>query len=387
MQTLDQSADTQGVQLAKLSHHYEFPSFVKTADFTQVMTPTNLERNVYADYYNKEFPCHTKAATWVSAMYFFENRGDLNPKQASAIEQRLQQFADYHRIRNAYNDLKQQHQSLHKEAALSDDQYAYVWVGEDGNVQRQYPLRNPLEVKEAANWFHTYRDHWIYSDRRKIATRILKRANDYGAQLPPVIDLFLRKQAGEGIPDPREVVVMLNNRAHLTNNPDLKAGVTKLAHTVQTQPAQTLAPAQLEKLAEVVDQIDRTIGLVGKYTDTVPRPEDVIFRNTYKEATGFVSDCCTLTNGSIYNKPDFKRVKLSEVQALFGDSFASEIRSGLDVDPEKFAQLAHTLPRGEADMLDRLLSDHAITPLGKQAAMSKVGFSKEQLQGLASLQQ
>jgi hypothetical protein len=43
------------------------------------------------------------------------------------------------------------------------------------------------------------------------------------------------------------------------------------------------------------------------------------------------------------------------------------------------------LPRGEAEMLDNLMSENGLSPLGKQAAASKVGFSPEQLQGMASL--
>lgn len=382
---LDQTADTQGVELSKFAQLYEFPGFVKQSDIRQAMAPGYLERTAYADYFNKEFPCHTKAATWVSALYFFEKRGTLDPKQAEQVEQRLSDFANYHRIKNAYDSLKQQHEELHKEAALNDDDYAYVWESENGQLERRCPLRNNLEVKTAAEWFQEYRDHWLFSDRQKIATRILKKADALGVRFEPLTELFLQRQSGRGVPQPKEVVAMIHNRARLIDHPDFKQQVLKLAEVVETTPQFALGPDNLEKLAATIDTIDRYTGIVRKYSSAVPRPEDVLFRVTYKEAQAAVDDSCTLTTGSIYNKQAFGALKLNDVGDLFGDDFAREVSSGVSVDPEKMAELAHTLPMGEAEMLDRLMSAHGQSPMGKQAAMAKTGFSKEQLQGMASL--
>lgn len=383
--SVDQTSDPQGVQLFKFSQLYEFPSFVKSADFQQVMSPARLSHTAYADYYGQRFPCHTKAATWISAVYFFENRGSLNPKQASAIEQRLDQFAAYHKIRNAYEAVKEQHSSLHKEASLQDDQFAYVWRSEDGRVERRCPLRNPLEIKTAAEWFQKYRDHWAFADRQKIARRILKKADECGVCISDSLDTALRKQAGEGLPNPKEVSRMLDNRAKLIDNPTLKGQVQKLADTVRTTPRFSLGPGQLEKLAATIDRLDRITGISRKYSEAVPRPEDVLFQVTYKEASGYVDDCCRLTTGNIYNKQDLSSLKTADLQDLFGDDFVREVSTGFGVDAEKLATIAHTLPRGEAELLDRLLADCNVRPLAKQAESAKLGFSKEQLTAMAGI--
>jgi len=383
----DHVSDVNGEELSRLSKLYEFPDFVKKANMDQVFRPNDLAVTVYADPIRKQFPCHNAASTWLSTVYFTEKKAEFHPKDQVRIKQRLDHYVGYWRIKESVDKYMVKHAEYNKdaEAGLPDSSYAFVWTdNETGRKDRHLRMVNAREVKAAADYLHEYADRFTFRDRNTIAKKILTKAASFGAAVGNRIE-FLEKQAGHGVCDPDEVVAMLTDRAKLATLPALKDQILKLAHIVKTQPRQALTPDMMVKLAETVDQIDRTIGLAGKYTDKLPRPEDVIFKATFSKAASDIAEHCALTSGNIYKKADFAKIALDDVRSLFGTDFAEEVKAGLDkVDPEKMAELVHTLPRPDAELFDRLMSDSGVFPQMNKAASAKQGFSAQELAALAA---
>jgi hypothetical protein len=382
-QILDPASDVTREELARLSQVYTFPEFVKQADITRTMTPENVAVTTYADPVRNKYACHTAAATWLSGLYFHEKKAEYHPKDRSRIEQRLEHYADYWRIRPAYEKIVKRANDLSTQE-LPDSAYAYVWADERGGKERFLPLTSTQNIKAAAEWLQEYQDSLPFRDRNVIAKKILEKASATGASFGAELNQFVEKQAGYGIPDPHEIAQMLAQRAKLCKSAEHRDQIQQLAETVRGQSRISLQPDQLVKLAETVDMIDRAINLNGKYTDTIKRPEDVIFKVTYTKAASDRDALCTLQTGNIYEKDQLAKLAKEDIQALFGNDFAAEVSRGFEVDPEKMAAVAETLPRPDAELLEQMLAEAGQQPqFGKSAVDDAV--SQKELEEMAAL--
>lgn len=363
---LDPVDDSNRVELVKIAQRYELPQFVKQADLDSTMDPGQIAVTAYADPVRKKFPCHNAAATWLSAAYFHEKSAEYHIKDRDRICERFEKFADYFAIRPAYDVIVKKAEQLRGDDQLPDSHYAYVWQSKDGTKERYYPLDTTANIKVAAEWLYKERDAIPFHNRNVIAHKILEKAAAKGAALGDQLTDFVEKQAGYGIPDPPELYTMLDRRAKLANNQQHRDAIEKLAEAVQRTPRVALQPNELVKLATTVDMLDHAIGLKGNYTDILPRPEDVIFKITYTKAASDHQQVCALQTGNIYDKSQLAKLAREDVEDLFGTDFANEVCTGLEIDPEKMAAVAHTLPRPDAELLEAVLSE-----AGQQPQMSK----------------
>jgi len=365
---IDPAADKNRTELTKLAQRYDFPNFVRAADLDATMDPDRIAVTAYADPTQKKYACHSAAATWLSAAYFHEKSAEYHPKQRERICERFEKFANYFGIRPAYDTLVKRAETLRGSDQLPDSSYAYVWQAKDGQKERYYPMTNALEVKTAAEWLRDNQDRIPFADRNVIGTKILEKAARYGAGLGENLTDFIEKQAGRGIPDPPELYTMLERRAALAHKSEHREAILKLASAIKTTPRVALQPNELIKLAATVDLIDHSIGLKGKYTDILPRPEDVIFKVSYTKAASDHGKLCAFTTGNIYEKAQLAKLAREDVAGLFGNDFANEVCTGLEVDPEKIAEVAHTLPRPDAELLEHLLGEAGQRPQMSKAA-------------------
>jgi hypothetical protein len=340
---IDPAADKNRTELTKLAQRYDFPTFVRAADIDATMDPDRIAVTAYADPTQKKYACHSAAATWLSAAYFHEKSAE-------------------------YDTLVKRAETLRGSDQLPDSSYAYVWQAKDGQKERYYPMTNALEVKTAAEWLRDNQDRIPFADRNVIGTKILEKAARYGAGLGENLTDFIEKQAGRGIPDPPELYTMLERRAALAHKSEHREAILKLASAIKTTPRVALQPNELIKLAATVDLIDHSIGLKGKYTDILPRPEDVIFKVSYTKAASDHGKLCAFTTGNIYEKAQLAKLAREDVAGLFGNDFANEVCTGLEIDPEKIAEVAHTLPRPDAELLEHLLGEAGQRPQMSKAA-------------------
>lgn len=380
---LDQIGDVSHTELHRFNKLYGFPDFVKSAA-SEELTRQQLPISAYADTRGSgQFPCNTKTATYLSWVYFLEKRSELAPKIASFVQNRLEKFADNWGIRPQVQTLQDKHASIYRDTIteLPDSAFALVWASDDGKKERHYPLRNALEVKAAAAWFAEHRDGFAFQDRYTIANKILEKAAHFGAHIVEHEEL-LDRQAGKGLCEPKKVAAAIQNRVRAaTIRPELAAGMQKLAAKIVATPQIALDHEALVNVARTVDQFDRIACI--KYSELCPRVEDVVFAIPFREMRKLADTACTTTTGSIYGREQFEKLSLEEVRGVFGDDIAEAVAYGLKVDPEKMAEMASTLPRPDAQLLDQLMGETGQAPIAKQAAAREVRYTPSQLKELA----
>lgn len=387
MPVFDQTADVNFQELHRLRKLYPFPDWVKSAQAQDAFcADETLPANAFGDSRSKQFPCHTKVATFFSTLYFLENRNEIPTKLAGWIDERLAKFAAHHGITNTCRSLREKHAELHADASslLPDSSFALVRVMADGTKDRRYMLRNAPEVKVAAEWLLSQRDVMPYADRRTVATKILTKAAQFGASLGDKLSQ-LERQAAQGLGDPKKIAAAVRFRVKAAEKlPDeVRKRMTLMADAIERGGEFLLDVEKMANVCGTLDTFDRVNNLVGGYGELLQRPEDVIFAHTFKEASAFTSTACELQNGSVYDPEQFEKLSLYDVESLFGDEFANQVSVGLKIDGEKMATLARTLPRNDANVLDRLMSDSGMTPTVKRAAAVKSRITRELLTAAA----
>jgi hypothetical protein len=383
---LDQTGDLNGQELYRLTRVHPLPPFVKEASSDEVIgPPEGLEPHCYAFRRGNNYPCHTSAATYVSTMFFLDKKAEWDRPTADVIEQYLDHFARYHGIVDRISQLKQafaKAKELPAEDKLPLDDYALVVDGVG-----HFTLRNPSEVRKCAEYIKEYRDDLPYTYRQEMASKVLEKAAHYGVALGDM-DEFLDKQAGKGACPAQTVAEFLFERSVLYKRAgflDYAIKAAELAKACLQHKGGVHDQDQLVKLACLVDQVDRETRLKTLATD-LPAPEDVFFQLTAKAASQLRHEHVSLTSGNIYKAADLERVKLDAVADVMGEDFAQAISAGgLFVDQTKMAEIIPTLPRGDAELFDRMLYSMGIHPVVKEAAHEKGGFYTAELQALAQL--
>jgi hypothetical protein len=389
MTLLDQAGDLGNRTLHTYLQLYSVPEYVKKSDIADIVGENEKRAASYADVrMPHQFPTHTAAATWVSHMFYLNKEAEIHPKARPMILERLAKKAAYWGIKNAIDTLTLEHKGINKAADAPDSHYALVWSTKEGK-QRQYRLANGLEIKAAAAWFVESNDdirrQFSFYDRHTIASKILKRATDVGAAIKEYQD-ELEMAAGKGMCNPKQAAAHVRNRAIVAARvgPIVAEGINKLADCVEAQPKSFMDPNALYKLASTLDEFDRQHNLIGSYNDSMPSPESVCFNMTFTKMSQLHDESCQTLTGTIYTRDQFSKVSRSDFNDLFGDELASQVCTGLKVDPNKMADIIPTLPLGDAQTFDRLMEDMGQQPLAKEARHE--GFTTQQLAEMAALQ-
>lgn len=386
---LDHTQDLSGVETHRLTSLYELPDFVKQASGERLYgNPETLPQHVYGDPLSRLYPCHTKAATWMSALFFFDKKAGLEPKGAAAIEANILKQASWFHILKDVEQLRDKIANNIKTDLdrLPDEDFALVWVGDDNTKSRNYPVRNQEELKAASTWFRRYRDDFTFADRNQIASKLVEKAAAYSVSLEH--QEMIEQTAGLGYCAATDIADALEKRANLTNrsHTDLSKEMRNLATIVRGNALDARDAGTRLKLAAVMDQFDRETKLCRMYDEGgLERPEEILFRITEKHANEFLSRYVQMTSGTVYEKAALETIPLDHVRSWMGDEFADEVAAGgLLVDAEKIAAIAPTLPRGDAEMFDQMAGAARVVPFARDKAAFDQGISMEEMAGMAS---
>jgi hypothetical protein len=367
---LDQTQDITERETHRLTTLFTPPAFVKNASRDRTHATPDLPRHVYADQFNKLYPCHTAAATWLSSLFFADKRANFDEKTASAIYERLQSSAKYFGISGLISELEEKvaASGAVDVDALPDDAFAIVWVGENGTKERHWPLRNATEVKFAAAHFEKYRDEFVFADRQRIAEKILEKAAAFDADISNASQM-LATTAGHGACAAATTADMLHDRARLVARSNAAAGaeLTKLAEAVAANPEQARAHDTRLKIASAVDAFDRENKLQRLYdAGGLPRAEEVLFAVTEKVAREFLAENVETTTGNVYALSDLEKIAVDDFRNWMGDEFADAVSAGgVYVDRDKLAAIVPTLDRGMASTLDRMLQESKVAAVAQ----------------------
>lgn len=387
---MDQSRDISGQQYYRLTRLCPPPDYVKTANTEALCGPEGLPPEAFGDPIHRLYPCHTAAATWASYAFLLDKKAALRPDDAALFEQRIMHCGRVHGIGNHLLAVKE---ALAKgapvgEGALPDEDFGLVWE-DAGGKHRHYPLRNPVEVKTAAEYLHNHRDRLPYEARQQFADKLLQKQAQWGVTFGANINDYVERQAGHGACTAKEAAELILGRVRASRKgpgdlSPLQAEMLKLAEIVAKHPSRIREPGARVKVASLVDQFDRECGLAGTYGEGFPRVEDVLFALTREKMAAAAREHVSTTTGNLYRLADLEMVKLSEVRDYFGESFADRMTSdGVHVDSEKAATFIATLPRNDAEELDRFMDNFGVKPLAKEASQYATGVSNQYLLKLA----
>jgi hypothetical protein len=371
---IDQSRDLNGQHIYRILQTYGAPDFVKAASPADTCGGDDTPLHCFADFTQKRFPCHTKSATWMSAAFFYEHQGDMDPHRASMVEDRIRQSGRFFGIEQ---DLDQIREKIAKAnttemAQLNDSDFAIVFDDADGNRERHCPMRNAMEVQAAADWLLKYRDDLPFTDRTVVADRVLEKAASFGADITAQRDT-LERMAGNGICAAKVAAELLRGRVAATGDArqpsPVQAEMLKLAAHIEKKPSDFRHYHVLHETASFIDKFDRANGI--KYGEGgFDRPEDVLFAVNEKVAmeqeTSIIGNSMT---GNYYKRADLRGVPVSGFADALGDEFVTAVSSANALlDMEKLARIVPTLPLGDAELFDAVVSQAGVAPFATKSA-------------------
>lgn len=383
---LDHTQDLSGADQHRLTQLYRVPDFVKQANHEQLYgEPDNLPPHVYAGETKRVYPCHTKAATWMSALFFGDKKSQLPDAEARQIESRIIKAAEYFSIKP---DVVELWYKMTKSAAsgmsqLVDDDFALVFQAGESK-ERHYPLRNALEVKQASQWFGAYHKDFTFNDKSTIANKILSKAASFGATVDN--SELLDRCAGFGYCAAEDAAKAWDTRAGLVHRqfPSHAAQAIKVATSIRSATFEVRDQGIRIKMAGLMDQFDRET-LISKLYDAggLERPEETLFKVTEKVAADFLTNHAQTTTGAVYEKTALEKLSIDTVRQWMGSDFADAV-GGVLLDTTKLAEIIPTMPRPDAEMFERMAQSTGIPVMGRTKAAMDQGMTRAEMEQLAA---
>ena len=385
---LDHTQDLSGSEMHRLTQLYPTPDFVKEASHDKLCgDPEAMRPHMYADVNHRLFPCHTKAATWMSSLFFGANHRHIAPSQAEPIRERIIKQASYFGIVPEVEALwaKMADDAAKGYQELPDEQFALVWTA-DGSKHRNYPLTNAVQIKQASDWFGKYHGEFSWADKHQIASKIVARSEE--ESVPISNSELLLKCAGFGYCAAIDAAAAWEKRASLvqTSAPAYAAEARKMAEVIRGATFEARDQGKRIKMAALMDQFDRDCRLNTLYDEGgLERSEHALFSITEKVASEFLNTHTQTTTGAIYEKTALEKLSLDDITRWMGDEFAQEVATGgVFVDMDKLAELLPTMPRDDAEMFERMTAEAGINPMAYEKAAEAAGMSDEDRQALAA---
>jgi hypothetical protein len=359
--------DVNHQQLYALDKLVGVPDFVKSAELDATKP---LPSSAFADPIRRKFPCHTKSATWLANAYF-QQVASLYPKdQKSLVQDRIIKCADYWKIRGMVDDFNKKWEKMSRfdSPDVSDSDYAIV-ANVDGHRVRRLPMPTPMATKIAGERLFADRFSYTYPMRKMAARRILLKAAQIdkvgvenavvgGLAFEPETEEYLTKAAGIGTTHPQWAAERIANRVLMMGKFDptneVQMNMAKVADIVSKMDAPDTET--YHKLAELIDEVDRATGICNHYIHGVELPEEIFFDVQEKTASAIMAQHVVLQNGNVYRIGEFASLPLEKISEVLGAEFAEAVQDEYGkIDPEKFAEIAPTLPRDDANLLERVI--------------------------------
>lgn len=211
MSDIDFTEDNNPDLLLYLDEQNVIPDYVRSGNMITKAACADLSEKAFADPTHRLYPCHTKAACWLSAAHFAgKGNGD------ATIKENILKQAKFHEIEedvNAVFDLLEPKQEK-KAAAEPQEKYALSvdWEGLGGRgVEHYYPIDNSINVmlssERAAGDYDSGRLPLPYL--RKAARAIVEAARELTGDTL-TLDPTIIKYGSVRTPDPYAASIILS---------------------------------------------------------------------------------------------------------------------------------------------------------------------------------
>ena len=327
----DFTLDSHWTRLVQYKDIVTIPNYVLSADRKSVVDTVQLSKQAYAMPDNQLYPCHTKAATWLSYFYFLTDPDtpNLSRDQRLNTVQRLYKYATVWGIEDDFDKLERELQ----EPPPQEPDYMMVVEAADGRQIKRYPITSSEDFYAQAAAFVKERYKYPFSWRHETAKRFLKMANDNGIKLT-LWRPYLEKMALQGTIDKIHLLKQLMNRvlalSHM-GEVKLAAHVAKLGQRI----GKDGVPSDLYKLAESIDYLDRITRLYKAYGKLILPPEEAIFKDPVKQPKTIKTAAGEIEIEKIASKD------LTKLEKAFGQKLVDKY--GLRLDTIQRLTPAHAL--------------------------------------------
>lgn len=364
------NGDDGGRAAHRLVTMLDAPDFVKAG---AQEPPLAAGPGVYADPAGKRYPCHSAAATWLSAAALHLD-GDPVKAAATGLLARLNRFADIHGVRAEVDTVAEKAAAARRgtpESELPDELFAFVGAGE-----RHFPMRSPAEIRKTAAYLLDRRREIPYPVRRDMASRVLARAADGDVFLGDAATAQLDKVAGNGMGVGGDVAAALDARCLASRNgpgraSEAQAGMAKLAAKLRAEPRLLDRPEVAAGLAEFVDQFDRDHGL--HKAAGIPPIEDTLYALTAGEMKKAAAEHFQDRTGRTYRLGDAARIPFDHLVDVMGpDGIGSD---GFRLDLGTVAKSAAAWTDEQAAAFAAVAAAHGVFPVERPAADEAARFA------------
>lgn len=321
---VDPCSDNGFVRLCRLSRIVDFPDFVKQADIDEQVNTEGIPASSFADILKRKFPVHTKAAAYLSYLYYLDQADEMSSIEARRTELGLKKAAGMWSIRGEF-ELAKRAVAAAREPKAVKRAYALVADGVE-----YLPIDTTSAIMASAREFDENRAGIPYDLRKHAAKQMLKAA--YAKGIDHGMPNSIHTAAGCGLTTKAAAEREVLWRVKKEKNAKMRESLAAAQMLVSNQPEGILSKDVAEKLAKDIATYDETTGLRTRYDKDVPFPEDVLFAFT-KSAADDVMDGLTVIGDEVYNTADVSTARLDEV-------FRNKTAGVLDVDYAKLTKLA-----------------------------------------------
>jgi hypothetical protein len=357
IQSWMEPTNTRLAKLAQLIGQDNLPDYVRKMGMDTLRPEGSTKIAAFADRTRLDYPCHTKAATYLSYADY-KLLGSATKRASAEFEHRLNNMVDYYQIRHDVAAIDKLASEMN--VGLPDDHYAMVKTSGEHKI-RQLRIKDAKEIVEVIDFLRKNAYELNFAERRTIASNILDRREKLATALDLSDVEYLEKQAGRGEPvssDDLVAGIEARSRHCKLAHPQLSEKLVKIAEEAK---ANTIyAPQHLLKLATSLEMVDACTGLFGNYTSRLPSPNDLVFAVTPTSKSAAMADICKTASGRVYHGADLRKVALADISRLMGTDFSADIRDGVTVCPERLQSKLASCSATERQCLEALFDQKAI---------------------------
>lgn len=237
---------------------------------------------------------------------------------------------------------------------LPDRAFALV---QDFNGQRvrKYAAVDTASTAEAVYEFYADRAKYPLAWRKQAAAQLLFRAERDHVQLTPEVEIYLQKAAGCGYPSAQSAEDAYVSRADRIADPEILAKFSELIEHFIVSDAACQNDDLVKEAVETLAELDTQLGLTDYYaTREVSLPEELLDSRFVAAAMPkHASAMCQLTNG--------RQVDLSQLSPDVLEVIDPALTK---LGQDELAQVLPTLPKGDAELLSRLVKTSAMAVPG-----------------------
>ena len=363
MDVLHDNSHRTWIQLGD-AHENLIPGYVMDYTLPSKEAASEIDTDLFADSARRLFPVDSAASTWLSAAYFQKHalKGELpyGKEELAYIDNVIKTAAGIYEIEADITKIAEVLLPMEEKQA-EDDDANYGWVMRDGKtgetVARKYPMFDSRGVKKASSYFNTYRNHYPLGIRRKIARNIMTKASEYGVAYTD-LDSGVLKEAGYGLPRKDILMDEIYERAHLTKDAEAAIALANVNELVSALSAKEVGE-NLDKIAEVIDEFDRSADLTRFYGDKIMMPADFLFDIDLKTASVAVEAAVEL-NQFVFSLDKLAELPVDVYGDILGEEFVKAIvkigEGAAEVDREKLADNLFSLPQPDKTALEEHLA-------------------------------